>query len=80
MFIHKSIEFFIVIHNLHRIIKHSICIHIFCRNLPFTSFLCYLMHSIIANSLSINIKLVYILTKEITGRIKFIQIQHNLSF
>lgn len=62
VFIHKSIKFFIVSYELNRIIKNFICIYIFCCRFPFTSFFCYLIHSIIINSLSINIKLIYILT------------------
>ena len=62
--IHKSIKLLIISHKLNRIIKNVICIYILCCGFPFTPFLCYLIHSIIANSPSINIKLIYILLKK----------------
>ena len=62
--IHKPIKLLVICHELNRIIKNFICIYILCCSFPFTPFLCYLIHSIIANSPSINIKLIYILPKK----------------
>ena len=73
MFVHEPIKFLIVSHNLDRIIKNLICIHIFHRSFPLTFSLCYLIHSIITYSPSINIKIIHIFIKKIARRIKLIQ-------
>ena len=80
MFIHKPIKFLIIGHYLNWIIKNFVYIHILCCNFPLPFFLCYLIHSIITNGFSINIKLAHILIIKIAGRIKLIQVQHNLGF